>query len=59
MKRTNPAMISIRLDPTLLQRMDKIADRMSQPGMRVTRTEVFRLAAFKGVEQLESEQKKR
>jgi hypothetical protein len=31
---------------------------MSEPGMRVTRVEVLRLAAFRGVEQLETEKKK-
>ena len=45
--------IAIRLPETLLARLDKIAARMSASGVPVTRAEVLRLAATKGVERLE------
>jgi predicted transcriptional regulator len=51
--------VAIRVPESVLERVDRIADKMSQPGMRVTRTDVLRLATYRGVEQLEAEQKKR
>lgn len=44
---------AIRLPESLLARIDKVAEHMSEPGKRFTRAEVLRLAAFRGVEQLE------
>jgi len=46
---------AIRLPQSLLVRLDKLAERMSQPGMKITRTEVLRLGLFRGVELLEAE----
>ena len=48
---------AIRVPESLLDRVDKLAEQLSQPGMRVTRAEVLRLAAYRGVEQLEAERK--
>lgn len=48
----------IRLPKSMMKRLDKIAERMSEPGMPVTRTEVLRRATFLGVEQLEEKLKK-
>lgn len=50
--------MAIRLPESLLARMDKIAEHMSQPGMRITRAEVLRIATFHGVAKLESEKKR-
>lgn len=51
---------AIRLPKMLIERFDKLAKRMTQPGgMPVTRSEVLRRAAFLGLEQLESEKVKR
>jgi predicted DNA-binding protein len=50
---------AIRLPPSLLARLDKLAERMSQPGMAVTRAEVLRLATFRGVAELEAEKKRK
>ena len=50
---------AIRLPESLLARVDKLAEAMSRPGMRVTRAEVLRLAAHKGVDDLEEERKKK
>ena len=46
---------SIRLSESVLERADKVADRMSRPGLRVTRADVLRLATHQGLEQLEAE----
>lgn len=51
--------IAMRVTDALLERSDKIAERMSEPGMRVTRTEVLRLALHRGIAVLEVEKKKR
>ena len=50
---------ALRLSKSLLARVDKVAARMSQPGMRVTRAEALRLAVFRGIDGLEEEAKKR
>lgn len=44
---------AVRLPASLLSRIDKLATRMSKPGITFTRAAVLRLAATKGVEQLE------
>jgi predicted DNA-binding protein len=48
---------AIRLSPALLKRIDKLADRMSRPGVRATRADVHREAVFLGVELLEARHK--
>lgn len=48
---------AIRLPESLLKSVDRIAENMSQPGMIITRVDVLRMAAFRGVAELESEQK--
>ena len=50
---------AIRLPKSLLKRLDKLAERMSRQGMRVTRAEALRLAAFEGTAVLEAEGKQR
>jgi hypothetical protein len=57
-KQEQQVQTAIRLPEVLLVRVDELAVRMSQPGMRVTRAEVLRLAAFKGVELLEGDHPK-
>ena len=51
--------IAIRLPDTFLERLDKLAEKLSQPGLSVTRVEALRVAAHKGLEQFESEKKKK
>lgn len=58
MKSEQQIQYGIRLPESFLKRLDKLADTMSTPGMRVTRAGALRLAAFRGVEQLEAEKKK-
>ena len=50
---------AVRVPESLLEELDRLADNLSQPGMKVTRTEVLRLALYRGVEQLKREGKKR
>lgn len=46
----------IRLSESMLDRADKLAEQMSQPGiMRITRADAIRIAISRGFEQLESE----
>ena len=58
-KQEQTVQTAIRVPESWLTRLDKVAENMSQPGMRVTRTEVLRLAAYRGLEALEAEKKKR
>lgn len=48
----------VRLSAKVLERVDKLAERMSTHGMRYTRAEILRIAMYRGVEQLEAEKKK-
>jgi len=50
---------AVRLPESFLERADKLAERMSEPAMKITRTDVLRMAMFRGIEQLEAEKKKR
>jgi predicted DNA-binding protein len=50
---------AIRVPASWLVRLDKIAERLSQPGMRVTRAEALRVATARGIVELEAETKKR
>jgi hypothetical protein len=55
----NLVQTAVRVPRALLERIDRLAVAMSQPGLRVTRTDVLRLAATHGVGQLETEQRRR
>jgi predicted DNA-binding protein len=50
---------ALRLPKSVMKRLDKLAELMSDPGMPVKRTEVLRRSVFMGLERLEAEQKKR
>lgn len=49
---------AIRLPKSALARADKIAERITQPGRKCTRSDVLRLAIFQGFTTLEAEGKK-
>lgn len=49
---------AIRVPGSFLKRADKLAERMSRPGLRLTRADVLRLALAEGFTHLETEQKK-
>ena len=50
---------TIRFSESFISRLDKLAERMSEPGKRFTRIEVLRIVAHRGLEQVEAERKKR
>lgn len=50
---------ALKLPKSFLGRADKLAEQMSEPGFRYTRTDVLRMAMFEGVERLEAGRKKR
>jgi len=58
-KPEKPIQWAIRLPASFLIRLDKLAENMSQPGMKLTRAQVLRLAAYRGVDLIEAELKKK
>ena len=58
-RESHDVQVAIRLPQAWLERLDKLAEKMSQPGIQLTRTELHRAALYRGIEQLESEGKKR
>lgn len=58
-KRKHQTQTAIRLTDELLERVDRLAERMSAAGVPITRADVHRLAVLRGVERLEAERKKR
>ncbi len=44
---------ALRFPSKFLERVDKLAKKMSTPVKRMTRSEVLRIAALHGIEQLE------
>lgn len=58
-KKEQRVQTAIRFPKALLERADKLAARMTQPGMNVMRADVLRMAAFRGIELLEAEGGKR
>lgn len=58
-KQEQQVQTAIRLPESILERMDKIAIRMSRPGIRVTRTDALRAAVFEWVDRMEAEGKRR
>lgn len=50
--------IAIRLTDGMIERMDKLAEKMSKPGLQLTRADVHRQAVFLGIEKLEAANKK-
>lgn len=49
----------VRIPESWFDRLDKIAERLSQPGLPVKRTEALRLSIARGMAELEAEGKKR
>lgn len=48
---------AIRFPKSFLDRADKLAAQMTQPGLHLMRADVIRMAAFTGIEQFEAQQK--
>ena len=45
--------VAVRLPKSFLDRLDKVAQARSLPGMRMNRTDILRLAAFQGLDEIE------
>ncbi len=58
-KQEEQVQTAIRVPESMLGRLDRLAEKMSQPGLRVTRSEAHRLALYRGLALLEAESKKR
>lgn len=46
---------TIRLDDATLERVDKVAARLTRPGLELTRTDALRVCLLTGLEALERE----
>jgi predicted DNA-binding protein len=57
-KREHHTQTAIRVPDSWLERIDKLADRLSRPGVLVTRTAAMRDALYRGIEVMEAEGKK-
>ena len=49
--------LTIAYDNELIKRLEVVATKLSQPGIRVTRSDAFRVAATRGIVELEKELK--
>lgn len=58
-KQEQQVQTALRLGESVLERADKLAEKMSRPGLRLTRADLLRLAVHQGLDQLEVESKKR
>jgi len=58
-KQEQQVQTAMRVPESWIDRFDKIAERMSRPGMPVNRTEVMRLAMHRGLVEMEGEGKRR
>lgn len=58
-KKDQQVQTAIRVPESLLERAEKLAERIAQPGRRCTRADVLRLAAFRGIAELEAENKRK
>ncbi len=50
---------AVRLSHETVERIDRLAERISQPGLTVTRSEALRLAILRGLDVLEAEQRRK
>jgi predicted DNA-binding protein len=55
----NHIQTAIRVPESLIERFDKLAQQLSVPGTQVTRADVHRQAIYRGLAELERENKKR
>jgi hypothetical protein len=58
-KQEETVQTAFRIPKSWLEHADKLAERLSQPGMQATRTDVIRLALARGFDVLDAEVKKR
>ena len=48
--------VAIRLERSVVERLDLLAAKLSQPGLSITRTDALRVALHKGLEAFAKEQ---
>ena len=58
-EKENTIQTAVRVPESWLERLDKIAEKLSQPGASLTRTDALRVALYRGIEQIENEGKRR
>jgi predicted DNA-binding protein len=58
-EKENTIQTAVRVPESWLDRLDKIAEKLSRPGADLTRAEALRVALYRGIEQIENEGKKR
>lgn len=57
-KQEQQVQTAIRLPKSIIDRIDKLAERVSQPGMRATRADALRIALGRGLDELEGKKKR-
>jgi hypothetical protein len=50
--------VSVRFPNLMIQRAEKLADRMGQPGISVSRSGILRVALLRGLDALDADRKK-
>jgi hypothetical protein len=58
-KQESQVQTGMRVPESWLDRLDRLAKKRSEPGITITRTEMLRLATYRGIVELEAEDKKR
>ena len=49
---------AVRLPESWFARLDKLAERLSQPGLTLSRTDALRMAIARGMAEMEAEKKR-
>jgi len=57
-KKDTELQTAVRITGSAVERMDALAAQRSEPGARVTRADVHRLALYRGLDLLEAESRK-
>lgn len=52
-KQEDQVQLCVRYPESFTKRLDKIAEKLSEPGKRFTRVEVLRMASYRGLEAME------
>jgi hypothetical protein len=52
------APVSVRLDSELVERLDRVAEYLSRPGLKLARMDALRIALAEGLTVLEADMKK-
>jgi hypothetical protein len=58
-KEENLIQTAVRVSEAALECADRLAEAMSQPGLRLTRTDILRMAIYRGIDQLDTEHRRK